>query len=823
MDNVMRASQEDIVRYTSCGYHCLSHCILKVRIRNGVIAACEPDDTIHPGIPREDTYLSAELINRGMLQIRPCAKGYAQAQMLYDPNRIRYPMKRIGKRGEARFERISWNEALDTIAQKLVETKEKYGPYSIHHHPYSNFSSCSFPLAPWFGAGIAGWAAHSANGWQEPQNWVLGRAREQSADRSLGLDIGQDEANVFKSKLIVLWGLNPLMTFNGGWGYTLLRAKEQGVPIICIETRYSPSVEVLASQWIPIRPNTDVAMMIAMANVWFKEELCDKEFVPRYVEPEGLKKWKAYVMGSGDGIDKTPEWAEEICAVPAQTIREFARLYARSKPVNLSVTFTMGRQFFGENPTRASMYLQALTGNTCIPGGTAAAETGVFRGRLTMPIPRVDWQRKPGTYTPPVLLLGYKWLKSIDLREKMEKGEISKEEYNGLIGNLASNPCPNLKMVILESNNHPNSLPDINGNIRALKKLDFYVVFSHFAEMTAARYADILLPQMATAFEGRHCVSAASAKNLFRPGIYLANYFIYCQKCIEPLGEIKSGDWVWMQIARRLGLADLYSPRLAHVEDEDWDQTIELLHKEAYEQWAALPVVAPLKPPSWGEFQKKPIFRWPIEDPYYPFKDDIEKGKNPFRGTPSGKIEFHSEKLSQGPFFLATHEYYPGKCYGGGHLPASAQMTPGGKDNFYSQDAAKYPLLMSTPHSYYRVHSLLGNDPWLRECYRHAVWINVADARARGIRDDDPIRVFNDIGEMVVPAFVTSRVVPGTVCVFHGGWYQPGATKTQLMPDGIDMGGAPNFLTHNEDLPETLVGFLPCKGLVQVEIWEGGK
>jgi anaerobic dimethyl sulfoxide reductase subunit A len=149
-------------------------------------------------------------------------------------------------------------------------------------------------------------------------------------------------------------------------------------------------------------------------------------------------------------------------------------------------------------------------------------------------------------------------------------------------------------------------------------------------------------------------------------------------------------------------------------------------------------------------------------------------------------------------------------------------MTKGGKDTFYSKDTAKYPLLMSSPHSLYRVHSLLDNQHLLSgDCYRHAVWLSVADAKARGVMDDDLVKVYNDLGEMIIPAYVTSRLVPGNVCVFHGGWYSPGKNKSSVMPDGIDMRGAPNILTHNEDLPDTLVGFLPCKGLVQIEKWEG--
>ena len=811
----------DMIRYTTCDYHCMSHCILKVRVRDGVIVACEPDDTINPGIPREDGLLTDEVLNRGMIQTRPCAKGYTQAQMIYDPNRVKYPMKRVGKRGEAKYERISWDEALETIANKLVEIKGNYGPFSISHQPYDAFGRCSFPLAPWFGAGIAGWGGFSASGSIEPWAWVLGKDFQ---NRSMI----QDEVQIFNSRLIVLWGLNPLVNLSGGWGHNLLRAKERGIPIVCIEPRYTRSVEVLADQWIPIRPTTDVAMMIAMANVWFKEDLCDKEFVERWVEPEGLQRWKAYVLGKEDGIDKTPRWAESICGVPAETIEEFARLYARSKPVNLSVSFSLGRQFYGENPTRAGMYLQALSGNTLTPGGTAGAETGYSLGQPAGSMPVVDWQRKPGLYSPPVLMAAFKWPKAIDIREKLDKGEISKEEYNNIIGNAAENPSPNIQMVIIEGNNHLNTLPDINTTIRAMKKVDFVLVFSQYAESATARYADILLPQIYTAFEGRNCQGLPHFRDLFRFGSNLANYFLYCQKCVDPVGEVKPYAWVWTQIAKKLGIAELYNPHMADVPDDKWDDVVEEVHKEAYQKWANNEDIASLNPPSWEEFQVKPIFRYEIKDPYYPFKQDLDQGENPFRGTESGKIEFYSKLLAKGPHHLSINgspsvsASGSAKCYGGGNLPPMAEMIQGGWDTFYSEHTMKYPLLMSSSHSYYRVHSYLDNNPWLRgDCYRHAIWISVADAKARGITDDDVVKIYNDLGEMILPAYVTSRVVPGTVCVLHGSWYKPGEEKSQLMPDGIDMGGAPNFLIHNEDLPLTIVDMFPCKGLVEVKKWDG--
>ncbi len=757
-----------------------------------------------------------------MIQRRPCQKAYAVARMLDDPNRVTYPMKRVGERGEGRFERISWDEAIDTIAQKLVKVKEEYGPYSIFHSPYSGVGFSSFPLGPWFGAGVAGWGAHSLGAWQEAEAWVFGRDPMHDLAMTCALELTQDEPNIFKSNLIVLWGLNPAVTTSYAFVHNLLQARERGIPIICVEPRYTASAEVLADQWIPIRPTTDVAMMIAMANVWLKEGLCDKEFVEKYVEPEGLRKWCDYVLGREDGIDKSPQWAENICGVPAETITGFAKLYAQSKPVNLNVGLSLGRQSYGENPCRAAMYLQALTGNTCIPGGSAAAESGLSPGFPGGPIPRADWQQQPGSYQPPVLLFMQRWAKAVDLREKLDRKEIGPKEYNNLIGNREDNPCPDIRLYISESNNYMTTLPDTNQTIRALKKLDFCLVFSQYADMPTARYADILLPQMYAAFEGRN--GRHGPWGLFSDfGGAGGRYFIYRQKCVDAPGEVKPNDWVWTRVAERLGIAESYNPRMAGVPDDKWEETVEAIYREAYERWAVMDEIAPLNPPDWEEFQKKPIFRFPMQGgPHYSFKSDIDVGRNPFRQTGSGKIEFYSTELAKGPDYLSAHEVPPGsgKCYGKGALPPMAKMTMGGRDTFSHEDARKYPLLMSSPHSNFRIHSWLDNSPWLRDdCYRHAVWISLADATARGIKDSDLVRVYNGLGEMIIPAYVTSKVVPGAVFVHHGAWYRPDGKKTTLMQDSVDRGGTPNFLVHDHQ-SGVAIGASPTKGLVEVEKME---
>jgi anaerobic dimethyl sulfoxide reductase subunit A len=480
------------------------------------------------------------------------------------------------------------------------------------------------------------------------------------------------------------------------------------------------------------------------------------------------------------------------------------------------------------------MYLQALTGNTLSPGGTASAESaGPFaQHEPTLPRPFVDWRCSSGTYEAPVLMAHFKWPEAVALREKLDKGEMTEQEYNRIIGNTPGNPPPNIKMIILSSTNPIMTHPDVNTNIQAFKKLDFVVVFSYHLDNPTAKYADIILPQMHSALEGRdvpYQKVVMQSKGIEFTNLN-GNYFVYKQKCVDPPGEVKPRGWIWLQIAKRLGIAEQYSPRMANVPDDKWDEAVEALHREAYEKWALMKEVTPLHPPSWEEFQKKPVFRWEIKEPNYTYKDTLERGENPFKDTASGKIEFYSQEVAASSAIAGLNnrrntnsphaKTHPANGrYGGGKLPPMAEMIKGGRATYYSTDTEKYPLLMSSPHGLYRIHSLLDNQPLLSEdCYRHAVWISVADAKTRGIVDDDLVRVYNDQAEIIMPAYVTSRVVPGTVDIFHGGWYTPSNTKTDLMPEGIDTRGAANLLTHyDEHLPDTIIDHLPCKALVEIQ------
>lgn len=810
----------ETIRYTTCYQNgCWDAvCPLKVHIKDGKVVGIEPDDSINPSATREE--LSEQALRQGMVQSRACPMGHAWRQELYAPTRITHPLKRVGKRGEGKFERISWEEALDEIAGQIKGVLERRGPHSIWHTHYSGFGVSSFPFAPWLGkdeqsVGVSSWGAHSCEGTQPAEKFWLGYEMEGAFifgthDKLTGFEA----PDLFNSNLVVLWGWNPLIHWFGAVPYYLKLARERGIPVICIDPRYSPSAEVLADQWIPIRPGTDLAMMLAIAQVLFAEDLYDKEYVAQWVEPQGFQKWRAYVMGDEDGEAKTPEWAEEKCGVPAETIREFARLYARSKPVHLQFHYAPAKIHRGEYAAGAAMLLQTMTGNLTIPGG---CESGACLGTFPhLGMPFVDFQKAPPEYPFLPVVRTSMWAEAILQRPRLDSGEITVEEYNRLIANPAENPPPNIGMMVFE-NNYLNNIFDTNKRIKAVKALDFTWGFLWHTNQPTARYMDIILPAPVTFLE-----TWDSPLPLLVPNRFMAspsgmhNWFMLAQKCVEPPDEVRSKDWAWTQLAKRLGIAEKFNPRLKDVELEDWDTAVEGIYREAYENWAA-ETGSYLNPPDWETFNQKPIIRVPIDKPFHAFQNTMAKGESPFM-TPSGQAEFYSSYVTNQDMTKSKYggRFDPMPVWEPSYMPGPAY------NSFYDPKAKDFPLYMLTPVSTYRQHSSNYNNPWLRgDCYRQSCWLSVVDANSRGIKDGDRVRVFSNVGEMILPAYVTSRMSPGVVAVHHGGWYTPSATKTALNPDGIDLGGAPNLLIEDKHSPHG-VGNLLIAGLVQVERFDGG-
>ena len=822
-----RAKHEgERIFYTSCPANgCWdSACVLKCHVKDNKLIAIEPDDTVNANeSSREDC--GWENIWKGNVQMRPCAMGHSWKKEIEAETRLLHPMKRVGEKGHGKgyFVQISWEEALDTIADKMKEIKEKYGPYGIFHSQYPSFEKNGFPLAPWWEAGFGAWGEHSTSGHAAGEMLHLGVDLTKVASGRSDASPGFEASDIFNSKLFVMWGMDPVVAWFGPTSYYMQLAHEYGCKTIVIDPRYTQSAEILADQWIPIRPGTDLAMMLAIAQVLYEEDLIDHEFVDEWVDKAGFEEWRAYVMGEGeDGIKKTPEWAAPICAVPAETIREFARLYGTTKPVHLQYFYSCAKRHMGDYSAIASMLLQSMTGNIACPGGCETGACLPTPGRV--PAPRADWHRDPGSYKPAVLFNNNCLTEILACQKDYWEGRMSESEFRHRIGSPTNDsPLPNIQMIIFE-NNYGNNHSNVNKRFAGMASTEFNWGFQWHLNQPTAELCDIILPAPIWQFEGMDEYMYGHQRFVSGPN-GMRNYFTFCGRGLDFPGEVRSKEWVWTEIAKRLGVADKYNPRMLDVDVDHWVDAQEAVYKEAFENWANNETIMAYlgyeKRPTWEEFNAHPVIRTEIDSPYYPFRTRIERGESPFE-TPSGKIEFSSN-------YVKTHDMTESRWRG--QIEPMPVWSPSyvegdigsaSNDGFYNPKVKKYPLSMVSPVSIYRQHSSNDNNPLMREdCYRHAVWISGVDAQARGIKDGDICRVYSDRGEVELTAYVTNRMMPGTAAVHHGAWFQTDGTPAECNTFGKDLRGTPNILLDDGHLPHIL-GALITAGLVEVEKVRGG-
>ncbi|MFC1933129.1 molybdopterin-dependent oxidoreductase [Chloroflexota bacterium] len=817
-NSIVRDEGEETV-YSSCHCNCGSdhHCVFKVHIKDGIVVAVEPDDRYNTGVGREDEILSEDDLIKNRLQRRPCGKGLVFHKHLYHPDRVLYPLMRAqgSKRGEGKYIRISWDEALTTIADKMKEIKERYGPYSIvgAYAPVGGNGLFSH-----FGAGVNSWGMCSVDSIKLASHIVTGVPNSAEA----GYHSSSASDMLANSKLIVIWGFDPAMGSMGPgyqFAWFLKLARERGKKVIIFDPRYTPAAEVLADQWIPIKPGTDTAMFMAMAYVLFKQDVWNKEFVARYVEPEGFERWRRYVLGVDDGVEKTPEWAEKKCAVPAETIRSLAQLIAKTKPAWLECHWGVSRRSRGENTARAFAALQAMMGYWGTPGAGPPLNLGPYR---PIPLPRI-WgglgavtvEYGPmGKYKVPSVYRSHWWAEAVLLLDKVRSGELSEKDYMRMVGWRADPSILkdfNPKMLLwgggyFGSNHLVTACESSNRQVAAMERMEFIVSMQSRITPTA-RYADIILPALDPMWEEKNIVIA-------KRGFESINY---CAGVVRPPGEVKPRLWFFCKLAERLGI----DPRRIfsyYTTDDDWDKAWERYQMGLYQATVDHYKKQGVSIPSWEEFTKGKFINCDEldDEPFTGFDKQIKEGK-PFE-TESGKIEFYSDYIA-GETNRGKGEHYDTF----GRLNESLASDWGALTpiSIY-QDAVrgmddpmvkKYPLLMMAAHCRYRVHSVFWDSPWLRgQVYQHRVWISITDAKARGIKDGDLIQVYNDRGKAVMPAYVTSRIMPGLILLRHGGWYTPDES-------GVDFGASPSTLLGGDFT--SCITPAKASSVVQVEKYEG--
>ncbi len=735
--------------WTACTVNCGSRCVLKGHVKDGVLMRVSTDDT------GDDTY--------GTHQIRACMRGRSIRHRVYHPDRLKYPLKRVGKRGEAKFERISWEQAFSEIAQRMEDSIEKYGNESLYI-AYATGTLGAVMSKSWHPSASPTARLMNTMGGYLNQYGDYSAGQLESALPPMfgdGWVSGNSFADIAHTQLVLLFGDNPAACRMSGGGlvYDIIKANEKGRPkVISIDPRYTDTNTVVGDEWIPIRPGTDAALIAGLVHVMIKENLVDQDFLDSCTVgfdedhmPEGVpanSSYSSYILGLGDdGVEKTPEWASQLTGISVERIVMLARELSAANPAYIVQGWSVQRHSNGEAATRAICALAAITGNIGVRGGnTGARESNV--GFSFKKFPMLTNNVKP-------VISHYSWPTAI------EAGDTMTAKNAGVRG--AEKLGSKIKFMWSYAGNALiNQHSDTNKTAKLLEDeslLETIVVVDNF--MTpSARYADYVLPGTTTQEERDFVDSAKSSK---------MQYLIFADQVVKPLGESKNIYDICAGIAKAAG------PEIHQkfTEGKTRDQWLEYLYEETRKKYPDLPV-------NMEDAFKMGIYKkaWkggtPI--PYEAFRKDPVA--NPLK-TPSGKIEIFCKDLydKNKNWELGEGETIPA-------LPVYdvAWETP--SDPLIK----KYPLQMIGHHYKQRTHSTYGNIDWTSQVAPQNLWINPQDAKERGIEHGDLVEIFNDRGRVHIPAKVTKRIMPGVLSLPQGAWYTPDK-------DGVDVGGCVNTLT----------------------------
>jgi len=360
-----------------CNNNCGGRCLIKAHVRDGVVVRITTDDAAD---------------SAGRPQLRACLRGRALRNRLSHPDRLKYPMKRTGKRGEGKFRRISWDEAVETIATALRSVVDRHGPGAVYlQHGTGNGGAIS-------GVAAARRLMNLMGGHLSSYNSYSSACLGYTAPYIVGYRDTSSYQTLIHSRLIILNGFNPAETiFETNSNLYLAKAKEAGARVIVIDPRLTETAATFGDQWVPLKPTTDAALFIAMAHVMITENLHDQPFLDKYCigfdeahMPAGVPEdhsFKSYVLGLADGVAKTPEWAEPITGIEASVVRNLAREYATLKPAQLIQGLGPQRHAYGEESVRSGIVLACMTGNFGVlgggwGGGEGSRNLGLGIGRL---------------------------------------------------------------------------------------------------------------------------------------------------------------------------------------------------------------------------------------------------------------------------------------------------------------------------------------------------------------------------------------------------------------------------------------------------------
>ena len=719
----------------------------------------------------------------------------AFADRVYSESRVRFPSVRKGflehgaagggaGRGREEFVRVSWDQALDLVAGELKRVRAAHGNAAI------------FPgTADWQSSGLL----HSASALVRRMLGLFGGFTDCSGDPSIAATmvilphvIGDlevyDQQTAWPmiqqhTDLLVLWGVDPLKNNQIGthpsdhYAYAAVerfREKVRGghARVVAIDPRKTDTTEYLDAAWVAPRPNTDTALMLGIAHVLYDEGHYDKAFVEKYTV--GFEPFLDYLTGKSDGVAKTPAWAARVTGLDVDVVRDLAREMAQSRTMIMS-GYAIQRADHGEQPYWMLVTLASMLGQIGLPGGGFGVsyhyDNGGDLAADAPDIPGISAGRNPVKSALPFERVADMFL---------HPGE--RVPYNG-----GAVTYPDIRLIYWAGGNPLTHLWQTNKIVEAWRRPETIIVQDPFWTATA-KHADIVLPATTT-FE-RNDVEVC--------GAYSREYIVAMRQVIEPLFESRSDLEILAGVARRLGFEQAFTEGKSEM---GW---LRSFYAAAEKQAAAMTI----EMPAFDEFWEKGYVQFSIPESAKSYTRHADFRENPALhplGTPSGKIELYSKTIEG---------YHYDDC-----PPHATWLEPA--EWLGGEKAKEYPLHLLSPHPRYRLHSQLDNT-WIRTWYevneREPIWINVDEARERGISNGDVVRVFNDRGEVLAGALVTERVRRGVVILHEGGWYDPEAPEQ----DGSRCKhGLVNVLTLDKGTSQLAQGNVANTALVEVKKYDG--
>ena len=709
-------------------------------------------------------------------------------------NRVKYPMVREGflkhghksdrsGRGRERFVRVSWEKAFELVARELDRVRKEYGNEAIF-------------------AGSVDWHSvgklHAAPTLLRRMLNLMGGFTDDSGDFSVqaamtilphvtgNIEVYDRQTAwptiIEHTDTIILWGADLLKNNQIGWSppdhyaYEALKKLKAkgGKTIISIDPRRTDTTEYLNAEWVPIRPNTDVAMMLAIAHTLYKEKLYDKAFLDKYTV--GFDKFLPYLLGKTDGIEKTPEWAEKITEIDADAIRRIARQMAKGRTMIMS-GWAIQRQDHGEQAPWMIVTLASMLGQVGLPGGGFGFSYHYASGGA----PQADAPSLPG------ISAGNNPVKTV-IPQAHAVSDLLINPGKVIDFNGEKIKYPHIRLVYWAGGNPMSHQMDRNRQIVAWRRPETIIVNEIYWTSTA-KFADIVLPATST-FE-RNDIDVSSE--------YTNRYIVAMKKVMEPLYEAKSDFEIFAGIAKRLGFEEKFTEGRSEM---DW-----IRHFYAIARKQAK--IKKLPMPDFETFWKEGVVEFPVPkeaESWVRYGDFREDPMNNPLGTPSGKIEIYSNTI-------AKFKY--DDC-----LPHPAWFEPaewlGDK-----KLARRYPLHLVSSHPKYRLHSQLDNT-WLRDVYevngREPMWINPKDAKRYGIKEGDVVEVHNKRGKLLAGAVVTDRIREGVILIHEGAWYDP---ERPGHWDTLCKHGNVNLVTMDKGTSKLAQGNVANTVLVKVNRYRG--